>query len=39
MLNPGPFALRRVFMRPAQGFSLRRAFAANARIAHIHIER
>lgn len=39
MLNPGLSALRRVFMRPAQGFSLRRAFAANARIAQIRIER
>lgn len=39
MLNPGPTALRRVFMRPAQGFSLRRAFAANARIAQIRIAR
>lgn len=37
MLNPGLPALRRVVMRPAQGFSLRRAFAANAPVAQIYI--
>ena len=39
MLNPGPTALRCVFMRPAQGFSLAQLFAAHTRIAQIRIAR